>query len=325
MIKKILIVLAISFSLFSYEIKEELHSHAFKVNDLLIDCKFDEADSYADSLINSNESEPLFYYLKLTSMGLRMVDYDEIYKRDEFLKLFTRGYALLNRLEKTSGATSDLVMLQGFLKAAKSSLHLLDGSYMTAVSDGKESLKLIKKSKELNTQNFDVDYYVGFYNYAQSELKKRLFFILFWMEGSSSEGVLALERCSEKSRFMGRAADMVLVDILVREKKFDKVYEMLNPLLESYPQSRFLLWTKMRYYELQKDYSKTARAYKNLAENYFADGVWHNGLITAELARKYLKKSGEDSYGFISFVKKSIDQDELSAEDLKRYKSVIKD
>lgn len=284
-----LILSALFFSLFSYTISDPEIKDALEINELVVNCDFKKAEKQSQTLLNANPDKPLYYYLVLASIGLRTLDSDVFLNEDTFHTTYTKGMALIEKMEKEK-KTSDLVMLKGFLKASYFSYMMVGGKYGKAITDGRGALDIIEEAKKLNKENYDSDYFIGFYSFAKGELRNRLKVLLFWMPDGTADGQKSLEICSKKSRFMQSAASMVLVDVFVRDGKFVKARPMLDSMLQVYPQSRFLMWTECRYWEGKKDTAKAAKAYMDLARAYFDAEYWHNGLETTIEASKLLKK-----------------------------------
>jgi len=287
--KPILTTLLFVSILSAYSVPDSLCREASKVNDLLINCQFVQARKYADQLLAKDSTEPLYYYLKIASVGLETLDRDEVVLKSSFMKTYTKGMAILAN-SKNLSRDSYSMMLQGFLQTSLSSYQLLDGKYGSAVVVGKDGLKSVEKARELDKNNADVDYYLGFFSYARGELKKRVP-VLFWLENSSKAGIVQLQRCSDSGLFMNSAADMVLVDVLVREGELARSEKMLIPLMKKYPQSRFLLWTKTRLEIARGQTEQAARTFATLSRSYSEDAFYHNAILTAHESLKLLKSN----------------------------------
>lgn len=311
------------FSLFSYTISDKEIKDALKVNELVVNCSFKQAEYVSDSLLEENPDKPLYYYLVLASIGLRTLDSDVFKNEERFKTVFNSGMHQISRMER-EGKTSDLMMIKGFLKASYFSYMMVGGKYSKAIGDGRGALDVIEEAKKLDQNNFDSDYFIGFYSFAKGELRNRLKVLLFWLPDGVKDGQKSLEICSRKSRFMQAAASMVLVDVFVRDKKFAKARPMLDALKKKYPRSRFLMWTECRYWEGKNDYGRAAEAYMYLSKEYFNAQYWHNGLETALLAAKFLKKSERDSdlKRFARDIKVLIPASEVSKSDQGSFKKI---
>ena len=310
----------------NYKINDEVCSYAVKVNDFLVNCQFDSAYKFCDKLLKKDPDEPLFYYLYLASIGLKTLDFDEILDKEKFNKIYIKGLEKVNFMLESEPDNCDLLLVKGFLISANASFLLVGGKYASGVGAGSKALDILKAALACCDKNYDALYYLGFYNYARAELRKRLG-VLFWLPKSSDDGIIALQKCVESAKFMNRAAEMVLADVFVRENKLGKTKEILPRLLEKYPESRFLLWTKMRYEFAKKDNFAAINTAIFVSKLYFRDGAFHNGIAILEEARKMagLRKFSKEVRGKIAQLENKIDKDKVSSSDMKRFALLIKE
>ncbi len=320
MIKSNLVILFFVSIIFAYSVPDSLRNEAKKVNDYVINCQFDDALELSNSLLNKDPEEPLYYYLKIATLGLMTLDQDLPVREELFFSTYKSGMELLKSKEELD-SDSYLKMLEGFMYTSYSSFQLLSGNYFSAVSKGKDGLAAVEESRELDSTNHDLDYYLGFFSYARGELKSRVP-ILFWLDDSSQEGLKQLRQCSSDGLFMNKAADMVLVDVMVREGDLENGEEMLSPMMNEYPESRFLMWTEARLREGQNDTEETIRAYSTLATSYFDNDYYHNGFITALTALDYFQNDdAQKRIQAIQFLE-SIDRDSVPDSEKNQYNKI---
>jgi tetratricopeptide (TPR) repeat protein len=328
---KILIILIIlifcnTVSAQNYKISDEVSAFAVKLNDFLVNCQFDSAYAFCDKLLKKDPNEPLFYYLYLASIGLKTLDFDEIKDKEKFNAIYAKGIERINVMLKTEPDNCELLLVNGFLISANASFLLVCGKYASGVGAGGKALDVLKAALVCCDENYDALYYLGFYNYARAELRKRLG-VLFWLPKSSDDGIAALQKCVENAKFMNRAAEMVLADVFVRENKLEKTKDILPKLLEKYPESRFLLWTKMRYEFAKKDNSAAINTAVFVSRSYFRDSAFHNGIMILEEARKIagLRKFPKEVRAEIAELEKKIDKSKVSNSDMKKFFLLVKE
>jgi len=319
--KSNLLFLFIVSTLFAYNVPDSLRSEAKAVNDYVINCQFDDALALSNSLLHKDSTEPLYYYLKLATLGLMTLDQDQPVFKDLFFSTYESGMSILKSKENLE-TDSYLKMLEGFMYTSYSSFQLLSGSYFSAVSKGKDGLAAVEKSRELDSTNHDLDYYLGFFSYARGELKSRVP-ILFWLEDSSQEGLVQLRRCSSDGLFMNRAADMVLVDVMVREGELINGEAMLHPMMEEYPESRFLMWTDARLREGQNDTTAITDMYRKLAISYIENDHYHNGFITALTALDYLNQDTEAQKSTAQQLLSLVDYSSIPDSEKSQYNKIV--
>ena len=313
----------------NYEISAEANLAALKLNDLLINCEFDRAYEFSGELLKNNSAEPLFYYMCLACVGLKSLDFDEIQDREKFERIYLEGLEKVDFMLSAEPQNCDLLMIKGFLLSANAAFLLLDGKYASGARCGVKALDALKTAHACDTANYDTGYYLGFFDYAQAELRRRLgpLGVFTGLPKNSAQGIKALEKCVKKARFMNRAAEMVLADVYVRENKSDKTAEILFLLLEKYKESRFLLWTKMRYEFAKKDELAAINTAISAAKLYFRDGGYHNGVMILEEARKMSSshKFPVEIRQKIAKLQPQTDKKKMNSSDLKTFNSLIKE
>jgi hypothetical protein len=155
-------------------------------------------------------------------------------------------------------------------------------------------MKILKEAKKKDSTNYDVDLFLGLYNYARGELKKMLWMVLFWYPGSKKEGIKSIEASKEKSQLAREGAKVVLMDVYARESQYEEYEALAEPLLKKYPKSRFLMWNRARYFEETKKYTEASEYYDKLAVSYaqkkYGD---YNVLVTRHKQIEMLDKSGQ--------------------------------
>ncbi len=261
----------------------------------IINCNFQQAFTICDSLKQKFPTDPLPSLLKLTTMGMRDVDCEQTIDSAGFLVEFEKTQTLIRDYEKAHGASSYIVMLDGFSKAMHAAFYLRQKAYFDVLHNGIDAIKLLTKAKELDSTNTDTDFFLGLYDYGKSELKKKLWMVLFWYPGSKKEGIKKLNECSKSASLTRTAAKLCLSDIYVQEKKPELSAAIISELEKQYKDSRFVLWAKVKYLESRKDYDAAAAVYEKLSVYYalIPEGK-QNFFVTRNRMAHMLKHSGKN-------------------------------
>lgn len=310
-------------AVFSFTLRPQLQRSANTVIRMLINCEFSSALAYTDSLIVVDSTEPLFPYLHLCALGLRDLDVDYIIDSSAFLAMYWKTVRTIQSYEKKHGQTSYSMTLLGFTFASHSSFYLMRKKYLSAVGTGLDAMKILKEAKKNDSTNYDVDLFLGLYNYAKGELKKRLWMVLFWYPGSKKDGIRRIEDSREKGRLVVEGSKVVLLDVYSRESQYEKYEALAEQLLKKYTKSRFLLWNRARYFEELKMFSEAAVFYSKLAVSYstveYGD---YNVLVTRHKQIEMLDKSGRKKKA-AALAKQVVDKRLCSAS--QRNKRICKD
>jgi tetratricopeptide (TPR) repeat protein len=168
-------------------------------------------------------------------------------------------------------------------------------AYFDVLHNGVDAIKLLKNAKEIDSTNADADFFLGLYDYGKSELKKKLWMVLFWYPGSKKEGIEKLKQCSENAILTRIAAKLCLSDIYVQEKKPELSKSIITQLENQYQNSRFVLWAKVKYLESVKNYDSAAAVYEKLSTYYalIPEGK-QNFFVTRNRMAHMLKLSGKE-------------------------------
>jgi tetratricopeptide (TPR) repeat protein len=286
----------------------------------MINCDFKTAIALTDSIIYTNQADPFPYILKLTILGMRDVDFERTLDSSLFLRTSNHVTTLIDSMEEHDGKSSYSRMLAGFNKSMYSAFFLRNNSFVSGLQCGFDALDLLKEALLLDSTNTEVLFFLGLYDFARAELRTRLWWVLFWYPGDKKQGFERLALCSRKSTITGTAAALSLSEMYVKDQMIDKADSLLSLLEMQFPQSRFVLWTRAKYFETLKEFAKAAKVYEQLATSYekTIEGRYNYFVTRNKAAHMHISAGQLDSA--IS-VCKGI----LNEPDLKNYKTVKKD
>lgn len=321
--KIVTVILFFISTAFSFTLQPQLKKRADTVICMLISGEYAQVITCTDSLMSVDSTEPLYPYLHLCALGLRDLDFDHIIDTNAFLASYQKTIKTLNLYEKEHGKTSYSMTLLGFAYASHSSFYLMRKKYFSAIGTGLDAMKIFNEAKESDSTNYDVDLFLGLYNYARGELKKTLWMVLFWYPGSKKQGIRSLESCKNNSLLASEGAKLVLLDIYARESQFEKFKILAGSLFIKYPTSKFLYWSRARYFEALKEYAKAADDYGELAESYEREKYGDfNSLVTRLKQIELLDKSGQGKEA-IRIAREVLDEEKCNVS--KRNAKICKD
>jgi hypothetical protein len=259
----------------------------------MIGSDYPAAFRLADSLVKADPDEPMGHVLRLLTFGLRMIDYDEFLDSAGFLSTYSQAITSLNAYERRHGPSSYSLTMAGFAKAIHASFYLQQKRYLSALNTGMDALKLLDEAKTSDAANVDVDFFLGMYDYARAELRRKLWMVMFWYPGDKQQGRKRLEACGRDAEIAGDAARLALIDIYIQEERFAQAVELIAGMRQRYPQSRFVAWGQARYCLARKEFDAAAARFNQLALSYEADRLaGFNALTTRRQQIECLLKSG---------------------------------
>ncbi|MCL2182757.1 MAG: hypothetical protein FWB85_04730 [Chitinispirillia bacterium] len=294
----ILIICVMTFAAAAFKIPDD---HSAIINPAItgiLECRFDDVLRLTDSAYLSNNTNPLAAVLHLAALGMRDVDFDTAIDTAAFMRSFERAKNAVNTYDSTSGTNSYTLTLRGFVLGMNASFHLKNGSYIAAAATGLDAIKAMKEARGLDTANTEVNFFLGLYDYARADLKKRLGAAMFWFPGDKAGGIRLLERGAQSARLTGTAAKLALSDIYVTEREARKSRDIIYALKKEMPNSRFVLWAEVKYFEEQKMFSQAAAVYNKLAGSYLAEGPQgaYNAAVTRNKQAHAHNRAGEKQF-----------------------------
>lgn len=236
--------------------------------DRMISSDFSGALALCDSMIRTDEADPLAWMLRLAAIGLHDLDLDSAVKSLDFDTGFAKVSRVLDAYERTNGVSSYSLTVKGFARATAAAYYLWRKKYLAGLDLGFDALARLGEAKKLDNANLDVDFFLGLYTYARADLKKTFWWAFFWYQGEKEEGIRSLRSCSSGSQFCRRAADLVLGEVLYREKRYRESDSVTSALSRSYPQSRLIRWTCAKRAESARVWTDAAGYYRTLANEY---------------------------------------------------------
>jgi tetratricopeptide (TPR) repeat protein len=208
----------------------------------------------------------------------------------------------------------------GLSKIMHASFYLRKKAYISAMQNGLDGLDILNEAQRIDSTNTEVLMFLGMYDFARAELKNRLWWVLFWYPGDQKTGIERLRRCSIQSTLMRTAAKLSLSEIYIKEGHLKSADSLLVELETRYPHSRFVLWSRVKFYEAQSKYSEAAKTYTQLSDSYqkTTEGRY-NHLVSRYKAAQMFRNSGEITAAI------SLCQSLLNEPDLRTYKDLFKD
>jgi hypothetical protein len=246
-------------------------------------CQFDEARISIDSMIASDTAEPMGWMLLSAEIALRELDFGRSSDSDSFRKIHERAEAAMAAYKKRRGNDSYILTIKGISQLIATAYTMHRKRYLSALGMGFDALDLCREAKRIDSGDVDADFVPGLYGYARAELKRKFHGILFWYSGDKQSGIRAIERCAREARLLSPVADMVLQEIYVKEGMDDKAAAGIERLLASYPDNRFVLWTKAKFFEQRKMPARAAEIYGMLADRYERIAAARNNYTATRL------------------------------------------
>lgn len=261
------LLLFLCFSLPAFNLSSERETIVNRTVNHIMHSNYDSAFHAVDSS-ELSENDPLPLVLKLAIIGMRDIDFEKIIDSTLFLATYAQASEKVTVWEAENDTTSYSRMLTGVCGAIHASYYLWQKKYFSAMQNGLDALRIMREAQEIDSTNHEVDFFLGLYEFARAELRSRLWWVLFWYPGNRQDGIERVERSASRAKITASAARLSLCDIYIQEKRFEDARTAIELLKNDYPDSRFVWWAEVKYFEALDQYDSAEEVYYLLAQSY---------------------------------------------------------
>lgn len=279
-------------SLFAFSLPHYKKEISKKCVEYILTTRYDSALLFIAE--KQEKEDPLFWVLKLTVLSMRDVDFETPIDTFLFMKTYNEAVECCEKYETLNEKTSYSRMLYGTTKAIYAASLLKQKKYLAAVPVGFNAMDLLNEAYKLDSTNYDAEFFLGLYEFALSELRSKLWWVMFWYPGNRANGIKRVQRCAEKGIIIGKAALIPLCEMYIQDKRPDSARKIMEEFKKQYPESRFVLWSEAKYYESQKEYRKAAEVFEKLSHSYKTERYGEfNYIFTMFKKADMIFKSGD--------------------------------
>jgi tetratricopeptide (TPR) repeat protein len=200
--------------------------------------------------------------------------------------VFNRAQSLEEARLKQNSKDQDALYWLGVTHAGRTEFDfILLRSYFAALHEGKESLKDNKRLLKLNPNFTDAYFVVGLARYTVGLLP----WYIRWMtslagvHGSVPKGIADLERVSQQGHYAKVDAQIVLVPIYEREKKYSQALALLHGLENAYPENYLVLLETARVQKAEGNWQSAAQTYDRAVTKFVRGEKDPNRIPMAEI------------------------------------------
>ncbi len=289
-----LFILGLIINVSAFDFSQEQSTLIDEVLTLVLNSEFETALAITDSITNCQPENILTPVLHFTALGMRDLDYNISVDSLLFLSSFKRAEQAITQSERENGVTPLSQTLLGFTLSMHASYYLRNRSYWAAYGTGMSAIRTLQNAREMDPSNTEVNFFLGLYDYGRAELRRRFWWVLFWYPGNKESGIRQLELCSENATLTRYAAMLSLSDVYLQEDEPEKSLEIIRQLESIFPQSRFVLWSRAKYYEARELYTEAAKVFEYLAQSYeSSEHGKYNATVTRNKQAHMLAESGK--------------------------------
>jgi tetratricopeptide (TPR) repeat protein len=248
--------------------------------------QFDSAGFYFDKIMDTYPENPAGYFMKAALLQLEMMDACRFEKEDQYMHLMRKTAKCAKEiLANGENLWAEFFLANTYVYQAVYRAFRKDyfETFKVGVKGGRMMQDLLKKDSTF----YDAYLSVGTFEYFWARASRYMPFLN--LAGGDVAGAIAkLHIAAEKSLFSGPTAYNSLVFIYGEEGEYEKAADIIDRLLDDYPNSRTFLWSKSELEFNFKNYDVAIELFKDLYSRYDA----HNDKNYANLAqcRLYIGK-----------------------------------
>lgn len=301
---------------------------ALKGIELIYHLKFDSAQIIFDEMILYEPQNPSGYFFSA------MVDWWKInLNRDndsldeKFFERVDRVIEISDKRIEANESDDNAMFYKGGALGYRGLVRSFRESWLKAAEDGKEALDLLQRAYEINSNNKDVTFGIGLYNYFAEYIPDAYPVVkplmLIFPKGDKVKGMSQIKETSQNSKYARTEANYALAYLnLIYEKNFTEAETYSKLLHEQFPENPIFEKYLCNSYVGQGKYNEALTGWKKILikidsnqtgyenKNLQREANYYSALCLMKMdriaeAEKYLEKA-ED-------ITKQIDEENESA------------
>ncbi len=258
---------------------------------------YDAARAICLEMERAYPEHPGGYFFRAAVLQSKMMDYENYAELDEFFRLTRRALELARRDIKKYRQNSWPYFFLGASLGYRAFYYFREKNYLQAFHDGWNAIKMLERSLELDSTNYDVYLGIGAFKYYKSKYSKSLQFLPF-VTDERELGIRLIRKTIEMGKFAYPAALNALTWILLEEGRYAEAEATVREALQKYPGSRFFLWGKAAVAYRQEKWTEAREAYEGILASYVNDpggrSPFNEMVCHAMLATIYQKTGNGD-------------------------------
>lgn len=230
--------------------------------------KFDSAVIYFDEIMKEHPDNPAGYFMYGALLQLKMMDECRFNDEDHYFMLMRQTIKHAEKiLEGGYDPWAKFYLANSYVYQAVYKGYRKD--YLETFKLGVKGGRMMQELVREDTAFYDAYLAAGTFEYFWARATRYLPFLN--LAGGDVEGAIEkLHIAAEKSLYSGPTARNSLVFIYGEENEYESAEEIINGLLDEYPESRTFLWNKAELEFKSKNFKVAAGIYQELFDRYEA-------------------------------------------------------
>jgi len=259
-------VLAFAFALSAsaqQTLPADMHEAALKSIDFVFREDFRNAEAEAQKIIRAYPDHPAGYFFMAAVADAWMLRYQSSRREAEFYRYCDQAIERAERMIASNPKDEWARFFLGGADGYKGTYEVRYERYITGFRFGWKGVSVFLKMAAEGSQNPDIQFGIGTYDYWRSALMK----MLWWMPGvedKRSSGIQKLRGIRNTGIYTKVATSMVLIDIYLNEERFQDALNISETMQQSYPRALVFMWGRARALQGLKRHEDAITVYRQI-------------------------------------------------------------
>ncbi len=254
-----------------------------KIQQLLYNDKFHEAESLTTIMIDKYPDHPIGYLCQAINLTSEMLDREENLYSEQFNQLIETTLSKASNIIDTASASTCawMCLFSGHAKAYRALWTSHFGSFVEGIKLARQAKSEYQRGLEYDSSLYDLYVGLGLYHYWKSAKAG----VLRWVglfKDEREKGIAELYLAVDSSVISQESARSALILVQLDIKEYDSVIFNCHEMLRKYPDGKALLWPLAKAYFEKKDYRNALSTFRLLRERVATDSGNYFNLIECD-------------------------------------------
>ncbi len=331
----IIAVLALSFvraevSAQPQQLPADMHGWASASIERVFREDYKGAEEEAKKILRAYPEHPAGYFFMAAVAESWMQRYQSNKREAEFYRFCDQAVEKAEKILAAEQSDDWARFFMGGAEGYKGTFEARYERYITAFRYGWKGVSIFLKMASGGSNNPDINFGIGTYDYWRSALMK----MLWWMPGVEDKREIGIEKLKgviKNGVYTRAAAGCVLIDVYLNEKRYEDALGVANDMCKKYPKALAFMWGRAVALHGLKRYEEAVAAYKAIYAKCENDqGTNHYNAVKARvgMARAFFalgrnvealeQASAAGNYPLSKDIKKRLDSDLSEANTIRK-------
>jgi len=230
-----------------------------------IECVFREdykgAEEEAKKILRAYPDHPAGYFFMAAVAEAWMQRYQSNKREADFYRYCDQAVEKAEKILASDPNDDWARFFMGGAEGYKGTFEARYERYITAFRYGWKGVSIFLKMASGGSNNPDINFGIGTYDYWRSALMK----LLWWMPGVEDKRQIGIDKLKGVIRdgvYTQAAAGCVLIDVYMNEKRYEEALGVANDMGKRYPKAIAFMWGRAAALHGLKRYEESAAVYK---------------------------------------------------------------